>query len=157
MTLLMGISCQSRHNITKNQQNCDRFRKFGKRATKGRQCHQVRALTPASRIPPCRATPVPGPGTVDWTAVISDWVEHGKPPERIVATKFSDGGEVLRTRPLCVYPQRAAYILAPVARTMKPISPAANPIGGCGPPGTRSRSLRRRECRDAALWSWNRE
>jgi feruloyl esterase len=42
--------------------------------------------------------------------VISDWVEHDKPPERIVATKFSDGGEVLRTRPLCVYPQRAAYL-----------------------------------------------
>ncbi|HMF96828.1 MAG TPA: tannase/feruloyl esterase family alpha/beta hydrolase [Vicinamibacterales bacterium] len=50
----------------------------------------------------------PGPDTADWTAAISDWVEHGKAPERVVAKKTS-AGAVTRTRPLCAYPQKAVY------------------------------------------------
>jgi feruloyl esterase len=41
------------------------------------------------------------------TAVI-DWVEKGKAPDTILASKVSDG-KVVRTRPLCPYPQVARY------------------------------------------------
>ena len=50
----------------------------------------------------------PGPDTVDWPAVIADWVERGKAPERVVARKIVDGAAT-RSRPLCVYPQKAVY------------------------------------------------
>jgi len=36
------------------------------------------------------------------------WVETGKPPESIVATRMKDG-VVERTRPLCPYPKVALY------------------------------------------------
>jgi hypothetical protein len=49
-----------------------------------------------------------GPDSVDWLATLSDWVEHGKAPERVIASK-RDKGTTLRTRPLCAYPQRAVY------------------------------------------------
>jgi feruloyl esterase len=50
----------------------------------------------------------PGPDAVDWPAAIADWVEHGKPPDRLVARKMV-GGAVARSRPLCAYPQKAVY------------------------------------------------
>jgi feruloyl esterase len=37
-----------------------------------------------------------------------EWVEHGKAPERIEASRIRDG-EIDRTRPLCPYPQVATY------------------------------------------------
>jgi feruloyl esterase len=43
-------------------------------------------------------------------AALMEWVEKGLAPERIVATKYQDDDvtkPVLRTRPLCVYPQVA--------------------------------------------------
>jgi feruloyl esterase len=49
-----------------------------------------------------------GPDSADWTAAIVDWVEKGKAPERIIASKTTNGA-VARTRPLCQYPQRAIY------------------------------------------------
>jgi feruloyl esterase len=49
-----------------------------------------------------------GPNVFDKMDVISDWVEHGKAPEMIVAS-HSTSGEVDRTRPLCPYPQIAKY------------------------------------------------
>jgi feruloyl esterase len=49
-----------------------------------------------------------GPDNADWTAAIVDWVEKGKAPERIIASKMSEG-KATRTRPLCPYPQRAIY------------------------------------------------
>ena len=49
-----------------------------------------------------------GPDTADWTAAIVDWVEHGKAPDRIIASKMSEG-VATRTRPLCPYPQHAVY------------------------------------------------
>ena len=52
----------------------------------------------------------PGPARVDWLAILVDWVENGKPSERVVASKFDEDGQVVRTRPLCAYPQRAFYI-----------------------------------------------
>lgn len=51
----------------------------------------------------------PGPDTVDWTAVIANWVEHDTAPDRIVARKLGTGGTVTKSRPLCPYPQRAVY------------------------------------------------
>ena len=49
-----------------------------------------------------------GPDRVDWYSVIDDWVEKGKVPERIVASKVVSG-KTTRTRPLCAYPLRAVY------------------------------------------------
>ena len=51
----------------------------------------------------------PGPDTVDWASVIDDWVVKGQAPERVIARKVGAAGAVSRTRPLCVYPQRAVY------------------------------------------------
>ena len=41
-------------------------------------------------------------------AALEEWVERGTAPERIIATR-SINGIVDRTRPLCPYPQVAAY------------------------------------------------
>ncbi len=49
-----------------------------------------------------------GPDNVDWTSAIVDWVENGKAPERIIASKMSQGATA-RTRPLCPYPQHSTY------------------------------------------------
>jgi len=49
-----------------------------------------------------------GPNTFDTVSALDDWVESGKPPERIVASHASNG-RVDRTRPLCPYPQVAVY------------------------------------------------
>jgi feruloyl esterase len=77
---------------------------------------QVRARDPAARdyarlfllpgVLHCAGGP--GPDTVDWTTAIVDWVESGKAPDRLIASKLS-GGTATRTRPLCPYPQRAVY------------------------------------------------
>jgi len=50
----------------------------------------------------------PGPDNADWAAAIDAWVDAGKAPERVIARKVVNGA-VTRTRPLCVYPQRAVY------------------------------------------------
>jgi pimeloyl-ACP methyl ester carboxylesterase len=50
-----------------------------------------------------------GPDTVDWFAPIVEWVELGKAPQRLIATKRGEGDRILNTRPLCPYPQRAVY------------------------------------------------
>ena len=51
----------------------------------------------------------PGPSRVDWDAAIVEWVEHGKAPGALIASKRQDG-QITMTRPLCVYPERAVYI-----------------------------------------------
>ncbi len=50
----------------------------------------------------------PGPNTFDTQAALEEWVEKGKAPDQIIATR-SIGGVVDRSRPLCPYPQVAAY------------------------------------------------
>jgi feruloyl esterase len=50
----------------------------------------------------------PGPDAADWATVIADWVENGKAPERVIAKKMTNG-VATRSRPLCVYPQKAEY------------------------------------------------
>jgi hypothetical protein len=49
-----------------------------------------------------------GPAQLDWIALIRDWVEKNKAPERIIASKNIEGKEVM-TRPLFPYPHEAAY------------------------------------------------
>lgn len=49
-----------------------------------------------------------GCDTFDKLATIDNWVEHGVAPQRIVASKIEDG-KVVRTRPLCAWPQVARY------------------------------------------------
>ncbi len=44
----------------------------------------------------------------DKLAEIDKWVESGKAPDRIVASK-TQGGKVVRTHPLCAYPKVASY------------------------------------------------
>jgi len=49
----------------------------------------------------------------DITKALEHWVEDGVAPERIIATKYktdsNPASEVIRTRPLCAYPQVARY------------------------------------------------
>jgi len=49
-----------------------------------------------------------GPNVFDKIDALEQWVEHGRPPDRIVASHLA-GGRVDRTRPLCPYPQVAKY------------------------------------------------
>lgn len=49
-----------------------------------------------------------GPDRHDSMTAVIDWVEKGKAPEEMTASRVV-GGKVVRTRPLCVYPQVARY------------------------------------------------
>jgi feruloyl esterase len=49
-----------------------------------------------------------GPNRFDMVSALEQWVEHGKAPERIEASRVRDG-KIDRTRPLCPYPQVATY------------------------------------------------
>lgn len=49
-----------------------------------------------------------GPNEFDTVAALEEWREHGKAPTEIIASQLKDG-RVLRTRPLCPYPQIAKY------------------------------------------------
>jgi feruloyl esterase len=49
-----------------------------------------------------------GTSTFDMLGALDQWVEHGKAPERIAASRIKDGA-IDRTRPLCPYPQIASY------------------------------------------------
>jgi len=50
----------------------------------------------------------PGPNTFDAFGALREWVEEGKAPDQIVASRLVNGTAV-RTRPLCPYPQVAVY------------------------------------------------
>jgi feruloyl esterase len=49
-----------------------------------------------------------GPDRHDPVTAIIDWVEKGKAPDTIIASKVVNG-QTVRTRPLCPYPQVARY------------------------------------------------
>jgi len=49
-----------------------------------------------------------GPDRNDSVSAMIDWVERGKAPDSIKASSVVDG-KVMRTRPLCPYPQVARY------------------------------------------------
>jgi feruloyl esterase len=44
----------------------------------------------------------------DLLSVLENWVEHNRPPNRIIASRVVEG-KVVRTRPLCAYPTFARY------------------------------------------------
>jgi feruloyl esterase len=50
----------------------------------------------------------PGASEVDWTKMIVDWVENGKAPEKVIASKH-EKGRLVMTRPLFGYPGVAVY------------------------------------------------
>ena len=53
-----------------------------------------------------------GPNDFDKVTPLEQWVEKGKAPDRLIAQKrsgFGPGATVVRSRPLCPYPQRAVY------------------------------------------------
>ena len=49
-----------------------------------------------------------GPDRNDAVTAVIDWVEKGQAPDRLLASKVT-AGSVVRTRPLCPYPQVARY------------------------------------------------
>jgi feruloyl esterase len=49
-----------------------------------------------------------GADTFDKLGPLADWVEHGAAPDAITASRVI-GGKVVRTRPLCAYPEVARY------------------------------------------------
>jgi hypothetical protein len=49
-----------------------------------------------------------GPDRHDAITAVINWVEKGKAPDSMVASKVTEG-KVVRTRPLCAYPQVARY------------------------------------------------
>jgi feruloyl esterase len=49
-----------------------------------------------------------GPNNFDMVAALDQWVDGGVVPQRILARRV-EGGQVVRTRPLCPYPQQARY------------------------------------------------
>jgi feruloyl esterase len=50
----------------------------------------------------------PGTDTFDMLGVMRRWIEGGQTPNEIIASRV-EHGKVVRTRPLCPYPQAAAY------------------------------------------------
>jgi len=50
-----------------------------------------------------------GTDTFDMFAAVQSWVERGKAPQAVIASRVEDDGRVSRTRPLCPFPQVAAY------------------------------------------------
>jgi feruloyl esterase len=49
-----------------------------------------------------------GPNNFDSISAIERWVEGGKAPDVMIASRVKDG-KTERTRPLCSYPQVAVY------------------------------------------------
>lgn len=49
-----------------------------------------------------------GPDKVNWLKVVQEWVENGKTPEKLVATK-SVNGKITLSRPVYPYPAKAVY------------------------------------------------
>jgi feruloyl esterase len=51
----------------------------------------------------------PGPARVDWYKAIAAWVERDSVPSTLTAAKVDNTGQIIRTRPLCPWPERAVY------------------------------------------------
>ena len=50
-----------------------------------------------------------GPDNVDWLAHLTKWVEQGRAPNRVIASKKDEHQSVLMTRAIYPYPLRAVY------------------------------------------------
>jgi feruloyl esterase len=80
--------------------------------------HVREAIGPARTAESVRLFMVPGMGhcrggtgtdTFDAIDALDSWVRQGAAPERIEAARM-EGGEVVRTRPLCAWPKQAVYV-----------------------------------------------
>ena len=49
-----------------------------------------------------------GPNQFDMLTQLEQWREHKTPPTQVIASQVK-AGQVVRTRPLCPYPQVARY------------------------------------------------
>ena len=52
----------------------------------------------------------PGADSFDLVTPMMEWVENGKAPKTLIASKVNMAGTVNFTRPLCIYPQYPKYI-----------------------------------------------
>jgi Tannase and feruloyl esterase len=50
----------------------------------------------------------PGTDTFDMVSMMRPWIEGGQAPNEVAASRVEHGA-IVRTRPLCPYPQSAAY------------------------------------------------
>jgi feruloyl esterase len=50
-----------------------------------------------------------GPSPTGLLDAVIDWVEEGEAPDLLMAAQSQRGGGVMRTRPLCPFPQVARY------------------------------------------------
>jgi feruloyl esterase len=50
-----------------------------------------------------------GPQPVALLNTLMDWVERGRAPSTLISENRNRNGDIIRTRPLCPYPQRARY------------------------------------------------
>jgi feruloyl esterase len=69
----------------------------------------------------------PGDAGRDILWALIRWVEEGRPPDRIVATKL-DGGVARFTRALCPFPQAARYDGTGPAETATSFACAVDPV-----------------------------
>ena len=54
----------------------------------------------------------PGPNQFDMVTALEQWVEQGKAPDSVIATKYVNDNRsqgVVMTRPICAYPQVAKW------------------------------------------------
>jgi feruloyl esterase len=74
--------------------------------TVGKQAEDSIALFMLPGVYHCQGGP--GPDTFDRMGVLDQWVEQGRKPTRIIASKSEDG-KIVRTRPLCPFGQVARW------------------------------------------------
>jgi feruloyl esterase len=73
----------------------------------GHHARNARLYTPAG-VQHCGGGP--GADTFDLLDALTDWVEEGRAPRNLTASKVDAAGNVLFTRPLCEYSRYARYI-----------------------------------------------
>jgi feruloyl esterase len=57
----------------------------------------------------CQIPPGVGPDNFDLLTALEDWVEKGVTPKQIVASQLGKEKQIVRTRPLCPYPEVPKY------------------------------------------------
>ena len=90
----------------------EKVEKFFKRNVKGKDHTRVEDFARLFLLPNvghCGGGAAGGPNTWDPLTALEQWVEHGVAPEQIVASRVNSG-VVVRTRPICAYPNRARYV-----------------------------------------------
>lgn len=73
-----------------------------------KKVHKFARLFMAPGVAHCGGGTGPVVSNADLFQAVVDWVEHDQAPERLTAS-FTQGGQVIRTRPWCLYPKVAVY------------------------------------------------